>query len=462
MRLRKLSSIALASFMAVTGMLSINPQMVAATPAKTCLWSGGAGDDSFINPSNWSDCDGTYPSNGDNLVFGSISTTQKTIDYNGGASPEFGSIVFTDSGFFIGGGMLSVTNGMVDQSSGGTNRIQTSNFGIYSTSVVDGGNSDLSIFQASVGSESSVQLRHVTVQNLNGGSANSELTIGPSVTLDTTTNAGINTLNINSDFSTNGDLEAGQINVANGVAFTINSGDNVTSSPVNVGNGATLSVTGFITGNVDNHSTMIVDGAVNGTVTAETGSVIKGTGSVSTAVVKQGADIAPGHSPGCLSVATLALSGSYREEIGGATTPCTDYDQIQASGTVNLTNGFLGVYLVNGFAPAVGQTFTIIDNQGISPVLGTFKGLPQGATFSNAGYNFKISYIGGDGNDVTLTALGKTPAKSGTKGSTGKTPGSPDTGLASSVSHPAVTLAISGAAALALLVIARKLRPKEI
>ncbi|MEA2163511.1 MAG: hypothetical protein QOK37_1638 [Thermoanaerobaculia bacterium] len=52
--------------------------------------------------------------------------------------------------------------------------------------------------------------------------------------------------------------------------------------------------------------------------------------------------------------------------------------------------------------------FKIIDNDGTDPVAGTFAGLPEGAEFASGnGQFFRISYVGGDGNDVTLTALRK-------------------------------------------------------
>src|SRR5262249_20617694 len=38
-------------------------------------------------------------------------------------------------------------------------------------------------------------------------------------------------------------------------------------------------------------------------------------------------------------------------------------------------------------------------------VAGTFAGLPEGATFVAGGQTFQISYTGGDGNDVALTAI---------------------------------------------------------
>jgi hypothetical protein len=48
--------------------------------------------------------------------------------------------------------------------------------------------------------------------------------------------------------------------------------------------------------------------------------------------------------------------------------------------------------------------FTLIHNQGVDPVAGTFLGLPEGAVFGNGSW-VRISYAGGSGNDVTLTPV---------------------------------------------------------
>jgi Dockerin type I domain len=62
--------------------------------------------------------------------------------------------------------------------------------------------------------------------------------------------------------------------------------------------------------------------------------------------------------------------------------------------------------LTVGFTPTVGNTFIILDNEGLDAVTGTFAGLAQGATVSAGGQSFTISYTGGSGNDVVLTHAG--------------------------------------------------------
>lgn len=61
------------------------------------------------------------------------------------------------------------------------------------------------------------------------------------------------------------------------------------------------------------------------------------------------------------------------------------------------------------FAPSLGTVLKLVDNTGFLPVTGTYTGLPQGsavtATYNSQTYLFQIDYAGGDGNDITLTAV---------------------------------------------------------
>ncbi len=79
-------------------------------------------------------------------------------------------------------------------------------------------------------------------------------------------------------------------------------------------------------------------------------------------------------------------------------------DLIQVTGTLTLENAPLNVVVRSGI-PVPGQKFELIDNESSNPVSGTFVGLPEGATVNFGGYLFTITYHGGDGNDVVLTAV---------------------------------------------------------
>ncbi len=146
--------------------------------------------------------------------------------------------------------------------------------------------------------------------------------------------------------------------------------------------------------------TLILDGGLCD-VTVQSGGTLMGTGQACTITVQSGGTINPGHSPGCLVSGNLSLSGMYIAELAG-TTACSGYDQLQVTGTVAV-GGTLSVSLLSGFTPTVGDVFTVITNDGADPVTGTFAGLAEGATFTVGAATFAISYVGGNGNDVTLT-----------------------------------------------------------
>ena len=56
--------------------------------------------------------------------------------------------------------------------------------------------------------------------------------------------------------------------------------------------------------------------------------------------------------------------------------------------------------------PSQGQVFTIVDNDGGDAVMGAFSGLGESVTIAaEFSVVLQVSYVGGDGNDVTLTAV---------------------------------------------------------
>jgi autotransporter-associated beta strand protein len=78
---------------------------------------------------------------------------------------------------------------------------------------------------------------------------------------------------------------------------------------------------------------------------------------------------------------------------------------LQVTGTVSLGGCVLSVDLFGQFKPTNGASFLILDNDGTDPIVGTFGGLPEGAIFGGEGLPFRISYVGGTGNDVVITRV---------------------------------------------------------
>ena len=118
--------------------------------------------------------------------------------------------------------------------------------------------------------------------------------------------------------------------------------------------------------------------------------------------------VSPGNnSPGKIAASeTFAMAniGVYKAEILDK----DHYDQIAIEATLryglDLGGSRLDLTYLEGGVIKKGDTFTIIDNKTTYPMKGTFKDLPEGAEITVGGAIFKISYVGGDGNDVVLTA----------------------------------------------------------
>ena len=137
-------------------------------------------------------------------------------------------------------------------------------------------------------------------------------------------------------------------------------------------------------------SSLLGGGGAVGSVSASAGAVIPG--------------MIPGPSPGVLTAASISLSSSAQVQLElNGLVPGSGYDQLSVTGSVSL--GGVPLRLAVGFTPEAGAVFTIINNRGAAAVDGIFAGLPEGSLLLTNGLKFLISYVGGDGNDVTLTRV---------------------------------------------------------
>jgi fibronectin-binding autotransporter adhesin len=418
--MKKLLHLGVAFAMSLSSLLTLSIPLAHAA-AVTCTWTDGSGqDNNFSTSANWAnDCGGVPGANGANvynLVFpATASGFNPVLDI---ASLTVGTISFTGNGYDIvsSGGIgtdtLTVNGGITDSSSGLNNEIDLNLVVGGNQSFTAGANSHLIIGNGST--QISLGTRTLTLGNV--------LVNGPLVGSGSVI---VNDPNYPADL-TGLDLAApspsftGSVSVNQGALFLDDAGALSAASLVTIASGA----------------------------------FVNGDGGASNLTVQSGGNIAPGHSPGCISATNLTESGTYLAQIGG-TTACTGYDQIQVSNTVNVAGGTLQTSLVNGFTPSTGQSFTIINNSGGGPVSGTFIDLAEGATFTAGGVTFQISYVGGDGNDVVLTVVNPAVAQ----GASSSAPDAPNTGLAAVLGNPLEVLGVSTTAALTLVIVARRLKP---
>jgi autotransporter-associated beta strand protein len=135
-----------------------------------------------------------------------------------------------------------------------------------------------------------------------------------------------------------------------------------------------------------------------GATTVSTGTLAL-SGSLAGPLTVNGGILAPQGLPATASDFALNAGGTFQARVTGSTDG-TQYDQFAAGGTVTLA-GPLDLAAGPGLAP--GTSFRILNKTSAGPVSGTFSGKPESSVFTDDGYPWIISYVGGDGNDVVLT-----------------------------------------------------------
>lgn len=328
-------------------------------------WDGGGADANWSTPANW--VGDVAPQTNDDLVFPAVAT-QFTANNNMVFLSNFNSITidgtYTLSGnaFRIGAGGLIITSG--------TQTINTTvQLSAASTITVNDAASTATI---------------VAVSNGSFG-----LTFdGPGI-------AGVGLISGTGPITKNGTGAAafissfgfsGSIAINNGI-FVVDA--SIPSSAVTVNSAATGGTFGISglggTGTVG--AVNVVQGGISaGTLTSPTG-ILNISGGL-----------------------TFTANGAYVCKIGGTTPGANGYDQLNVTGAVNLANARLGPLPWNAFRPAVGDSFTILKNDGSDPVVGTFLNAPEGSVFSGPlNTAFRITYHGGDGNDIVVTTVARAP-----------------------------------------------------
>jgi len=239
---------------------------------------------------------------------------------------------------------------------------------------------------ATINGSGTILLSNSGVNRIYGDSNAYRLTIGAGQTLRGAGQLGVNQLQI----TNNGSIVADQ-----SVALTVNptAADPLTNrGTVEVASGSQMTLSG---------SNLLQDGAaartvVNGTLTTalvelDAGS-LSGTGTVIGAVSNSGGSVAPGASPGKLTIQgnyTQGGAGSFDVEISGLQQG-VEHDWLAITGIASLAGS---LRLNFGYTPTLGSTFVILTSGGLRT--GTFSTLIQ-----PSGWDVVATY---NPHDVTLT-----------------------------------------------------------
>ncbi len=397
---------------------------------------------------------GTIPTvvvNGGTANFGTNALDATTITITGGTLTGTGVITVSGLTTFSGGtiagsGDVNANGGFLINSPGNTvfidGRTVINAAGQTATWSAPGG--DIEMLDGAVFNNEGTFLAETTGTIEQGGGANSSFNNSGNFTKST--NSGVVNFGPGVSFNVAGgtvDVQTGELGLMGGgtstsAAYTIESGTTLDlsgSAPFSLDSASTLTGTGnFISeptstvtlgGNSPsftgptavNRGALLVNGSqANSPVADNAGSTVGGNGTVGS-VTTTDATVSPGDSgPGILNTqgdVMFDAQSFFVVALDGSNPGTGGYSQLNANGTVNLAGSRLTSSL--GFTPADGESFTIIKST--APIVGTFNGLAEGASFTINSVPFKITYAGGGGDDVVLTQATTLTATTTTVGS---------------------------------------------
>lgn len=348
----------------------------------------------------------------------SFSGTTITLGDNVGDNVDFGSLTFSatgsasiteDSATVIAGtnsaASLSLTSDGALSNAAASSLTVVGDADLDATSIDlnDDGGRTVNFGSVQFSAVGNVTLDENSSVHISAGSSGNDVTINAGGNLTVATGASVSgddiSLVANESASDQGSIgtAADPFKVDGTSLETFSNGDQDLAA---VGN-----ITSFDFDSIDNSALLDPSGG-NGTITLHSGDFRLDAphSIVGTLEVAAGASIS---GTGQLNNLNIADGSTLDVSIGGLTAD-VDYDELNVSGSVTLA-GSLNVSL-NAFTPAAGNTFQIIDNDAADAVIGKFDGLAEGDILVTGAQAFSISYVGGDGNDVVLTALGNAGA----------------------------------------------------
>jgi|GEM_PF-7062322 len=229
------------------------------------------------------------------------------------------------------------------------------------------------------------------------------------------------TSGLNDVIATTGGVSTPVATTSLGIAFggtgrvILNSATNSFSLPITATDGVKLDVIGSLTG------------ATQGKITVTNSAMLNGkqdpTSSLGAVEIGVNGLLAPGtfgdinvfgsaDSTGTINTKNLTIDpgGTYLFSFAG--TGAGLFDQVNVTGTVNITNATFVLAPEGGFVPAKNDTFLVLTNDGNDPIVGEFLGGANGQIFKAGTQFYQLNYFGGDGNDIALVTVPE-PASAG-------------------------------------------------
>jgi autotransporter-associated beta strand protein len=330
--------------------------------AQTRTWDGSASS-LMSDKNNWAEV--STPNGGEDLVFPAAPVRlTPQVDFSGPIT-TVNTLTFADGAYSMTGDGLGITAGMtfnntthpitINLTTGTTSKIAGSQSWTFNGSAVSWpGAFNLNGFTLTATGSGNLTIGGI----LSGTTANSKISKSGTGTLALN---GVNTY-------------AGTTTITGGKVQVGGTGSATGAGAVAVNSGGTLSGSNS-------------SGRLTGTVTAASGGTIA-PGTAGAGILK-------------VTAITLNAGATYTADLtGSGGTAGTDFDQLDATGTVTVTGSTLSLNV--SYVPNTGDTFTIITST--SSVVGQFA---QGTSITSGGHAFLIDYTT-DPKKVTLIAVPST------------------------------------------------------
>ncbi len=251
-----------------------------------------------------------------------------------------------------------------------------------------------------------------------GNQFNGALTVLPSGTSVTVQDGALWTMNATNSETLSRLMGNGRLETGTGGALTVTNVESCTFSGPLSGSGAlnkrgpaTLRLTAdsFYSGLATVfEGTYKVDGRMGGSPTiVKSAATLRGGFGVGDVTVESGGlvesdSIFPGYLGGTLGMASANFqAGAALGATFFGPDPTGGNDHLEIANAVTLSNTRLNA--VFAYAPREGDIITLINKSGAGAINGTFDGLPEGAVQVIDGIPVVMSYVGGNGNEATLT-----------------------------------------------------------
>jgi autotransporter-associated beta strand protein len=227
---------------------------------------------------------------------------------------------------------------------------------------------------------------------------------------NTATGAGNKTLTLQGSTTGSGEIAGAIVNSAGNTTSVLKQGTGTWTLSGTNGYTGTTSVTGgtlLVNGSTTASSAVTVNGS--GTTLGGTGTI---NGTVTVGNTTPGAIINPGPSGtagtqgavGTLTTGALTMTTTNTIHFDVSGTAASNWDKLVSNG-VTLGSTTLDISMPTGLPFVNGTVYTLVDNTSATPIVGAFTGIIEGNTYTFGGYDFTASYLGGTGNDFTLTAI---------------------------------------------------------